>query len=394
MDSNIDIVLNKKFVDDIDKYKVAMISKNMENIEFMSSYLVGVHTIRFTDNDKENMFLYLGIDVNRLRNEIRTINGLDPSWKVSTDPFNLSLIWVMHKAINSNLPNNLKHQLITDLGIILQFKMLTSLYFHYFKYPVNKDLAQLVYEKLPRSVLIKRLGTNYAVLEYRSQFTYENKTLSPKLKKGSAKDINYLLSDLSGSLRSMLKVYYSTLLEVKESKESKSTISIVTTDEDDGDTIRDINDAHREYFDIIKNKLYDRNMFINNELLQLLEELFPKADMGKVKESLQFIFDQNSTNGKDILDLVNKIVEVNIGYLYVNKELYPPYVERLVLITKYLKGLWSSSNAKDKRMREAKDVLVNLVQEATSNRTKHVLLSVAIIVAIYIFMLAITKHRY
>ena len=391
MSKHVKVTIDKVFVNKINDYKMALISKNSENLNFMSSYYTGVHAIRFTDEDRENMFFFLGVEPTELKEDIKHIRGLDKNWKVVTDEFNLSMAWVLYLISQSKLSSKDKEEAITDVGIILQFRFLTSLYFRYFKYPVTEDLAQMVYEKLSKDFLIRIHGSNYKVLDFRARSVYKNRTLYKKLVKGNLDGIKYVISDMQLALRSMLKRQFSILVELKESESSRTTTSPIGSGED-SDRILEVDDAHSYYIRAIKEKVLIKSEFINYDLLEVIGDIFPKANTKAVVRTLNAIHERALSDPKKTLDLLEQVIDVSVHYLYVSK-LYPPYADRVSSVLIYLKGLWSASGTSDKRMRTTKADIGEIVKEASNIKTKWVVSSVTIVVATYLLVLVVFDHK-
>ena len=385
--------IDKELAKKITKYKVAMITKNKENMDFMASPYIGIHKIRFTDEDKFNFFFTCGVDKDDIIESISKIDDLNKTWNVANDPFNFFCVSLIEKCYNSNLPNKYKEEMIISIGIIYQFKLLTSIYTHYFDYSEDISVVKAAYESLHKYNLHKKLGSNYAVLEHRARLLIENKTHNKKLKRASIDDIVYIINDMSGALRSTIKKWYTYLLKVKEDNDKVDTISIVTRGED-GERMSDVNDKHKQYTNNIMTALVNKDDWVDRDRIDLILEFATKLKRDDVIASLNYIRNQYLTgNSNDIVELVELIVDVNIKYLYLNKRLYPPYVESIALIVKYLNGLWSSSSAKDKRMRDAKDKLIEMVKKSSNKKNKQYLTYSAIVVSIYIFLLAIKENK-
>jgi len=375
----------------IAKYKLAIMSKNQDNLEYFSSFYFGVHAIRFTDEDRENFYMLLDIEPSELKKDILTLDGVKSSWNVIVDPFNFTCAVVQRFIIESGLKYKSQQEVFVDNGIICEFKMITSMYSQYFSFQVDEDLATLVYEKMSKKFIIKRLGSNYKVLEYFAESRFEDKDKHKLLTSNKVDKFTYYISNLHTTVKSSVLEQYSLLVKVKEEEETRQTSSVLGTGDEDEARIVDVEDIHSFYINAVKQKIFIKNEFINEKLFELIGDLFSKVKISAVRDTAILIHEK-SLKDPEMMKLLEDIVEVCIYYLYIGK-LYPPYSDRMVAVIKFLKNYWSSSSLKDVKMNETKKKLIALVKEATGIKTSWILTSTAIILAIYIYVLAIVDFK-
>jgi len=372
----------------VSAYKIALISKSTTNTDFMSSPYIGAHEIRFTDEDRYNFFFTIGIEEEDVKTGLQDVEFIKKHHKVPRETINFTSMVLIEDAHESSLNAKSKESLIIDLAIIMQFRILTSMYSRYFKYIENMSIIKAVYEKLYNYNLNKQYGSNYAVLDHRARMLINNKTHLKHFKKKNIEGIVYLINDMSGALRSMTQLWYKYLLEVKEENERINNTSVIVRGEE-GDKIGSVEDQHAKYLQNIQDKIGNKYEFVNETRIELLLELVPRLSKDKVKIVLTHIHEEYLKDPKEISELLRDVIEVCIRFLYINKVLYPPYASRSGLVVTYLKNLFSSSNVKDKNMKKVKMLLVEISKDALGSRNKQTNMSMAIVVAVYIFMIAI-----
>ena len=369
-------------------FKMAIISKSTVNTDFMASPYIGAHKIRFTDEDRYNFFFAVGVDEEDVKSGLKHIEFIKDNFKTARETISFTCMTLIEAVYESSLNGKDKEAMTIDLGIILQFRMLTSMYSKYFDYSEDISIIKTVYEKLYNYNLNKQYGSNYAVLEHRARMLVDNKTHLKHLRKHNVEGIAYLINDMSGALRSMLKIWYKYLNEVKEDNERVKNTSIIVRG-DEGEKIGNVEDSHAKYLAVVKDKIGNEYEFINESRIELLLELVPRLSKSKVKTVLQYIHKEYLKDPAAITELLTDIVEVCIKFLYINKVLYPPYASRTGLVVKYLKNLFSSSNVKDKNMKRVKLQLVEISKDALGSRNKQTNMSMSITIAVYIFMISI-----
>jgi hypothetical protein len=385
------VKITPELVKKLGRFKLALMSKNEDNMGYFSSFYFGVHAIRFTDEDKENFFMLIDVDASELKKDILTLDSVKASWNVVVDPFNFSCSVLQRMILMSTLSQKMKEDAFVDTGIIVEFKMITSMYSQYFSFQVDENLATLVYEKMSKKFIIKRLGSNYKVLEYFAKVRFDDKEKHKLLESNKVEKFTYYISNLHTTVKSSVLEQYSLLVKVKEEEETRQTSSVLGKGEDDEARIVDVEDIHSFYINAVKQKVFIRHEFINEKLFGLIGDLFSKVKISAVKDTAILIHEKSLTD-PSIMNLLEDIVEVCIYYLYIGK-LYPPYSDRMVAVIKFLKNYWSSSSLKDKKMNETKVKLIAFVKEATGIKTSWILTSTAIILAIYIYVLAIVDFK-
>ena len=166
--------IDKNFLGKIKKFRLQWGSKDEKYIEFLSSGLVGVHPIRFSDKDEDLLYREVfNIDKETIRQEFYKTPGINKNFVVSSNPTNIILISLLTLVWNSKLPENIRLDGITDLYHIFCYKQIGSMYSHYFKYEVALPKAKALFESLSDKFLLKKLGT------WEDVFNHQAKTLLP-----------------------------------------------------------------------------------------------------------------------------------------------------------------------------------------------------------------------
>ena len=137
---------DKTLADAIHQYQVDFVNKNEEHVTFFGGHLTGVQVVRFTTTDSNNWFSgILETDEDILKPLLQNLPGIDKTHVVSSDTYNLTCLWLIHRFNKSSLPKDLKERAKRDVCLILNYKFLTSLLAHYFKYPADPAIAEATY---------------------------------------------------------------------------------------------------------------------------------------------------------------------------------------------------------------------------------------------------------
>lgn len=374
------------------KYNLAWIQKGDIYIDFLGSNLFGVHAIRFSENDENMLFTdVLKTDRSLLRSDIYQLKDIDKNRKVTSDETLLTLVFLMHKYATSNLDDNFKNEAIKKLYFIFAFKVISSLYSHYFTYQVDISIAKAVYEKLTTRFLLKKLGSWNEVFEYRAKDVMEGGLHYKRLLKLDTILATKIVSDLQGRLREIVKYMYPVLIKVKEENLKIVSTSIIDEgDEEDGikdNTTRP--DIYVNYLRSIFNKPTD---FLNDDLVYLIKSINPNVDEDKFVDTLKYLSNNVVPKIGEPDDIIENTVQISINYLK-SKNIHNNYNEHAYESLKYMKGYWSSSSVKDPVVKTTKEVIYNIAQKATGKKTNWLLASITISVLMYIYLRSIYKNK-
>lgn len=143
----------------------------------LNSQLIGTHTIVFTDHDRSALFHLVGLTEPDVKREIVAISRssipppIDLSRRVSSDPFNLLAVWLIHKAYEDMYQKDqrLCVQFMVDVAKYLHYKFFTSLINHYFPHGADDSVMLAVMTSLNRRFDIVTHGTWRATIEDRSK---------------------------------------------------------------------------------------------------------------------------------------------------------------------------------------------------------------------------------
>ena len=194
---------------------------------------------------------------------------------------------MIHRFNKSALPKDLKERAMRDVCLILNYKFLTSLLAHYFKYPADPAIAEATYNALSYKFLLKQKGSWKAVLE-----TRVTDILAPSgIHAQAIRDMNrddkvvYFLNNTQGAIRDMLKNIYRVFIETHSSgtRIGSSSSTVVFEGQE---RVKDITDGEARYRSYINSIVTDKATFIRQEILEVVEDLMRSADPRLTKMTL------------------------------------------------------------------------------------------------------------
>ena len=131
-----------------------------ENMLAFNTPLLGVHKAFFLPKDADGVFDIFGVyktDFNRI---IKQCTGINTSFNVTGNDFNLLVIWLCYLIIKSTLTAKMKIDAQTALLKLLHYKFFTGKVATMFKHGTNEGVMQYTIDNLSAKCDIKHAETN------------------------------------------------------------------------------------------------------------------------------------------------------------------------------------------------------------------------------------------
>lgn len=387
--------IDKNFLGKIKKFRLQWGSKDEKYIEFLSSGLVGVHPIRFSDKDEDLLYREVfNIDKETIRQEFYKTPGINKNFVVSSNPTNIILISLLTLVWNSKLPENIRLDGITDLYHIFCYKQIGSMYSHYFKYEVALPKAKALFESLSDKFLLKKLGT------WEDVFNHQAKTLLPprgnatqKIKRGSTDDIVKVINDFYSRLKSIIKNLYVKVKDFDDGEYerigSSSLHNLIEGDDGSADGLKAMTDNYNSYITYLRSIYNHPNDFIKSDYIKLVCSLTKTADKEKFKEVLLYM-SENELVLDPSRDYLKATLETCFTYL-ASKGISSDYKRKMSDCLKILNGFFKASKAKDPNLLLAKETLEEVAGEALQTSVKWILAPIVLCILLYLFIRAVVK---
>lgn len=381
----------------VNTFQVKFANKNEDHMAFFGGNLTGVHIVRFTTADTDAWFTdILEVDELSLEEDLHALPGINPEFSVSSNVFNHSCCWMIHKFLTSPLINDkVKHQAMIDCGLVLYYKHLTSLLFRYFKHPANPQTAAATYAQLSYKFELKQHGSWYATLVSRCEKLIEPGSLHYNTLKKYDDDlaIVYLLNDSQGRIREALKNIYSIFMEV-HSKGTKIKVVSNMAEYEGEETLKDNTKGLSNYTRYLHSIISDEHTFIKDELIGLIERIMKTMPAKLLKQTLSWCStNYRHVNAKEIEELIDVTLVHSFSYLNDNRTTVKETTDLAMLISK-LKGVYMSSRSSDPELMLMRDRARSVVKHATTTKNESLIASIRTGLLLYITLRAFTMNHY
>lgn len=374
-----DTKFNNEFAKKLYKFQIGYINSSREYLDFFGGNLLGVHVIRFKDSDVirlyDNVF---DVDYYSLVENIKKVDTINLDFKVSGDVLNLTLMYVIHRLLNSpSLNENGRYKAAYDASLIFFYRTIAALISHRFRYPVDPKLAQAVYANLSNKYLIKKLGTWHAVMDYRAKDLIDKKGLHYKnlIKFTDDNATVYAINDSQGRIRDLFKNYYNEFKKAHEGGESIGSTSSTYLDAEGEETIKEKIGSVESHVTYIRNIINDRNTLINNDLLSIISKINTNTSIRMIKNTLNWL-SENYSNNKyhNMIDEFISLTIVHSLYLINTTPNLANNKKDLSLILVTLKNLYLSTRSVDIELIKIRELGEKIIKESSDVKLSNSLL--------------------
>lgn len=300
------------------------LTRNEANIKWFGGCLLGTEHIRFTDFDRDTWFDdVLEIDEDYLGLQLEK-TGLVAEWNVSSDSFNNSCAWLIHKGFeaSANFSNKEVHETCKNIFSIMQFKFYSSLYYAQFsKALVDQPAAEAAYAALSLKFAIKQLGSWQAMIERRSENFLKSDSPHYQTYK-NFKDIQaivYIMSDMQTRTRSTFYDYYNELDKIRKNNARLGVYSDIVTMEGE-DILKDVVKMQDIAIRYLLNSSTNTASFVTQAYLDVVAELVQTSSPYAVKDALVAISTLPPGKARDEMESVmQKTLIITFEYVRANK---------------------------------------------------------------------------
>lgn len=394
LDKHITITLDRRFLMKVLSTLKRFEKKNEEHINFFGGNLIGVYRPRWVEEDRliwiEDL---LDIkDFEGMRDDLHDLEGINSNFLVSSDPINLSFVYMAHKALNApELNATDRERLAHAVMTMLQYKFLTSIHTHIFKYAADEAISLAVYESLDRKSAIKREGSWAKLIEGRSDDILSDSSIHFKTLRSFDDDeeIVKMLNDIQGRIRAVIGKLRDTFEQVKNAQAKIASTDNFTTVGDDV-----LLKEQRSKYERIRERMHDmipsKNVFIKDNLIDAVVKVVPTVSPRQLEECLEYLSVNYKTNkkGKELKQLVEDIVILLLDVVRREKI----STDNLPALMFKLRALLRSSRANSAELSSIRERTGDLVEDALRTRSSSNIASTRIGLALYLILRAVIEQ--
>ena len=377
------------------------VNKSRDYVEFFGGNLTGVKTIRFVESDRDVLFdSIIGVDETQLEHDLYNLKDehghriINQDHVRGSDVFNISCVYAIHRFHNTpDLDEEQRMDAKVRVCAYMHYKFLTSLFFHYFKYPADPEVAAATYAQLNYKYSLKQYGSWGLTLVKMAENMVGPTSVHIKTIETMDSDVSVelMINDIQNRIKDMLKNIYAVFMEV-HAKGTRIGVSDTFTEIEGEIELKDKTHAQTAYCRYIKGIVADRNSFIKDELVAVISKMMDTASPRMLNQTLSWTTD-NYLGDRDgmIANAIDVVMEHAIDYLSMNRDI--PRNDLGAILDK-LRGAYMSSRSTDVRLLKARTSVEKIVHTATGSNNKNVVAAVRTAWMLYIVARAYTMRHY
>ena len=386
---------DSRLVGQLERFVQNFINKSPEHVKCLGSNLTGVNRLSWSLDDRleweEN---FLQIDGSDLRRAILAIPHMDDVGRVAGDNFNISCCWLAHRFYKSDLPPRTKEKGMKLAMDILQYKLLSSIHSHYFKYPVDQNVAEATYAELSRKFDIKRYGSWRAVLDSRSENIIATGEIHEQTIRQFDDDIAIvkMIQDIQFRLRDKIKNIWEVMAGVIEKDMKFGTVS--STIELDGALVtRDIERLSTEYTQFIKDAAAERDRFIKPDLVKVIESVMSTMPEKPFEQLLVVFTEKVSKSDKRALELIDLTMEHLFNVVLADRKT-TMRINDVPAVINRIRGLYTASRSNNDILEQMKEITEKFVRKDIKIVNNANVAALRTGLLLYIVLRVMVKERY
>lgn len=355
---------DSRLVGQLERFVQNFINKSPEHVKCLGSNLTGVNRLSWSLQDRlEWEEDFLQIDGRELRQAILAIPHMDDVGRVAGDNFNISCCWLAHRFYKSDLPPRVKEKGMKLSMDILQYKLLSSIHSHYFKFPVDQNVAEATYAELSRKFDIKRYGSWRAVLDSRSENIIATGEIHELTIRQFDDDIAIvkMIQDIQFRLRDKIKNIWEVMANVIENDMKFGSVS--STIELDGALVtRDIERLSTDYLHFIKEAAAERDRFIKPDLVNVVKTIMSTMPEKPYEQLLLVFCDKVSKSDKNAIRLLELTMEHLFNVVLADRKTTMRMNDVPAVINR-IRGLYTASRSNNDILEEMKTITEKFVRK-------------------------------
>lgn len=382
----IDLRIDSEFYKIIESFVYKWANKNDDHIEFLGGNTIGVQVVRFSVQDDRIFYDNFNINYEDIKDKILKVKGIDKTRKVASNPHYLTLMYFIYRTYDSKiLSEEMKLKLIKYIYTIFAYRVISGRLTHYFKYPLDPEVAKTVTEKLSNRFILKKMGSWNKLIEYRTKDVLPGGLHYKTLNTLEIEPIQKTVADLFIRIKDVFKNIYKVIIAVLDSnniiKSENKIENIKDTDPHYKDTIN-----LDSYIVYIKSILYNHNDLIIPDLVKLVSLRVYNMNSDFLITGLKNL---GTIDHNDLDYIIDYIIPMMFGVIS-KKGITSNFKQNILTIIDLLRGYVATNTIQDNILQGTKSILIDYFEsiiETKLNRDIYYKLTYSLLVYLFVRIL-------
>lgn len=396
------IKIDKALIDRIYRFHTKFLNQSKEYLSFFAGNYLGVEVVRWRVIDTQRFYSeVLNMDYVYVRKQTRKITTINQEFKVSSDDLNLSLMYLIHRILNSpDLTDKQKERGAYDAALVFFYRALVIRQSEYFHFPASPALAQAAYSALSNKFLIKQLGSWKAVMDYRA-----NDLVNPRAAKSTGGNhypyllsfedddrVVYMINDSVNAVKSLYKFYYRVFNEVNEQGIKIASTQATQVDTEGVERIKDKTKHPERAIALLRNTLPDPHSFVKDDIVKIICDINTNTSRRMLTQVLHWLSLNHATlqYHKDVDEFISQAVISSYHFI---DQMGDGERADLPMVILTLKNLYLSTRTTDAQMIKVRQLAEKLVKQAAGKVNASLVMATrtSLILYITLFTLLLMK---
>ena len=285
--SDLNITINNQQILTMERMVIHFILRKTHPLTFDGPYL-GVDPVAFTTSDYNALFDTFHVHPKDVEKKIRTIHAIDPKFMVSSDPFNLLSLWLLHLAPIYIHDKHVRHEFMMNVMRYYHYKIFTSVVNNSFRHGTNRGVMEATIMSLTKKSDIiryeswKRLIDSHCERDLDPQGRFYNTIVEGGPDEAMIRVITETQTAIRAKIVLMARAYY----DIHASGETVKSQSAVSENADGEKIIAQTASVIESASSAMIHEVLNTNMFVNDGSIRDIKDLFTPISERMLKNAI------------------------------------------------------------------------------------------------------------
>jgi len=289
----------------------------------LNSQSIGIYPIAFLPSDRVAFFELFNLTENQVRNLVQKITTVHQDRKVTSDPFNLLSVWVMHLGYRDIPSVKTRDEFLMNVAKFLHYRYFTSLVNYYFCHGANEKIMAATINGLSKKFDIIIYGTWRKAIEARclDLISQDSIHLTSLERSDDDNKFLYVITDTQTRIRDKIKNIFAEYMAAKDRGDQVGNRGSTGTSSYDGEKIL-VHTANTLDLMIsnLQNEILVERLFIDNQTVKSISSQFTNISEDMLKSALKSLVDLARTQS-DSKEL-NAVKTVDKQVIYIGMRVF------------------------------------------------------------------------
>ena len=281
------ISINHQQILAMENMVVHFVLRRTHPLTFDGPYL-GCDPVAFTTSDYNALFDIFGLHKKDVETKIKDIKSIDRNFIVTSDPFNLLSVWLVHLAPIYIKDKNIQREFMMNVLRYYHYKIFTSVVNNAFRHGANRGIMEATISSLSRKSDIIRYESWKKLIDSHCEKIIDPKDRFWNTVVDGAPDDLFLrvISESQTALRSKIVTFANAYYEAHAAGDSVGFKSSVSENEDGEKILTQVSSVIDSVKQGMVTEILNVHMFIHDISIHDIGRIFSTISENRLKQAL------------------------------------------------------------------------------------------------------------